>query len=348
MNDVNKLLKSLSCINCASGDEYDLYKFIVNYCSEFSKVERDELNNIYITPFENRGKKKILLEAHGDEIGFLIQSINHNGTLNFVNVGGVRKNTYAGSNVFVKRNDGSFTRGTIVPVSANDEIIQSKDYNSLFVIDIGAVSCNDAIDNFGIEIGNFVTPIPFFYHDTSNGIYWGKGFDDRIGCAALIKTIEILEKDQINYIAIISAQEEVGSRGIRYAIKRIHKQIKRAICFEGALANDNYFNTEKCLTALKQGPILRTMDNSMICNTKFLKKVMAIAKREVIPYQCSVKNSGGTDASVIYNEFGIPSIVLGIPVRHIHTFSCIASDIDLINSIKLANAVVKEFSREEL
>lgn len=55
-----------------------------------------------------------------------------------------------------------------------------------------------------------------------------------------------------------------------------------------------------------------------------------------------VKNNGGTDASIIYNEYGIPTVVIGIPVRHIHTFVGITSKYDIENSILLAAKIIQK------
>lgn len=341
MNEIEHLIKDLSEINAVSGYEFELYDFINAYCNDFAEVTKDKLNNIYIKTYQKKKGVTFFLEAHGDEVGFMVQSINSNGTINFVNIGGFRSNTFCGGMVLIKNRLGRNIRGTIVSAS-DKKIFEQITSNpcSEFVIDVGAVSYEDAINNFAVYVGAPIVPETRFSYEIDCDIFWGKAFDDRVGCVALLETISMCEKKQIHYIAVISAQEEVGSRGIKYAMK--HIQADYAICFEGTLSNDNYLDSSSNMTSLKRGPILRMMDKSMIGNVEYLDQVIDIANINSIPIQVMVKNNGGTDASIIYNEYGIPTVVIGIPVRHIHTFVGITSKYDIENSILLAAKIIQK------
>lgn len=340
MDNRIKLVKELSEINCIAGFEEDLFNYIKEACREFANVKLDNIGNIFIESKKLNKKNGVLLEAHGDEVGFIVKSITNNGMLRFINIGGIRKNTYCGSNVIIKNTEGKCIRGTIVSIHSSGKIkIDQKMSNAEFVIDIGANSYYDATNHFHIDIGLSVVPETRFSYDEENKICWGKAFDNRLGCAALLLTCLTLEKMQLPYQALISAQEEVGMRGIRYAMKSI--EAKAAICFEGMLSKDSYIDYEIGQTALKHGPIIRYTDRSMISNQVILKQVFDIARQKNIPIQRVVKNSGETNASTIYYDFGIPTVVMGIPVRHIHTFTSIASSLDLEYSVRLATEFVK-------
>ena len=194
---------------------------------------------------------------------------------------------------------------------------------------------------FGIRIGEPVVPVPHFSSDERNGLLFGKAFDCRIGCAAMAEVMRQIADEDLNVdvVASLSSQEEVGERGAKAAVNRIRPDI--AIVFEGCPADDTFTEPYAVQTALKHGPMLRFMDVSVIINPRYQRFALDLAEREGIAAQASVREGGGNDAAVIQALNGAPAIVLGVPVRYIHTPTCIASAFDYEETVRLALAIIR-------
>ncbi len=91
-----------------------------------------------------------------------------------------------------------------------------------------------------------------------------------------------------------------------------------------------------------KGPSILTFDASMIPNQEFKRFVIDTAEAEKIPLQLSIVTKGGTDAGRFsLNKAGCPSIVIGVPTRHIHSHESIADTKDIDFAVKLMLALVK-------
>lgn len=122
------------------------------------------------------------------------------------------------------------------------------------LIDVGASSKEEVINEYGISIGSFAVPAVSCSYDEKHEMFLGKAFDCRIGCAALIQTLKDLEKKEIGKTisASISAQEEVGERGMKSVMQQIKPDLM--ICFEGCPADDTFEEEYMIQSALKKGP----------------------------------------------------------------------------------------------
>ena len=119
------------------------------------------------------------------------------------------------------------------------------------------------------------------------------------------------------------------------------------ICFEGCPADDTFQEPWMVQAALYKGPMLRHFDVSMITSPRFQKFALDIAQKYNIPCQESVRSGGGTDAGMIHTE-GIPCIVIGIPVRYIHSSNCFCTLDDYQNAVNLAEKIVLNLNEEVL
>ena len=172
-------------------------------------------------------------------------------------------------------------------------------------------------------------------------MFLGKAFDCRIGCAALIQTLKDLEKKEIGKTisASISAQEEVGERGMKSVMQQIKPDLM--ICFEGCPADDTFEEEYMIQSALKKGPMLRHFDVSMITHPRFQRFALEIAKKYNIPVQESVRRGGGTNGGISHT-CNIPTIVIGIPTRYAHTFYSYTSMQDYKHAVLLAEKIIEE------
>jgi len=352
-SDIIRLIRDLSAAFGPSGFEDQVTETARQYIGNGFTVREDCLRNLYIYPDTYTGQKPVfLLDAHSDEVGFMVHSIKPNGTLRFVALGGWNAGTLPSSKVLVRNRDGQFLPGIIAakPVhfmtAAEKEKGGTPDIRDL-VIDIGAVSQQDAMENFGIRIGEPIVPDVGFQYDEKRDIMMGKAFDCRIGCAALIETLHRLSHENldVDVVGVLSSQEEVGDRGVKVAVNRVKPQI--ALCFEGCPADDTFTEPYAIQTALKKGPMLRFMDRSIICSPRYQRYALDLAQREQIPVQASVREGGGNNGAVINTALdGIPVIVAGIPVRYIHSHHGIASLCDFEAAVSLAVSLIKSMTKE--
>lgn len=349
------LIKALSEAKAPSGFEDEAIAAAGQFAADFGEVTEDCLRNLYIRPktdHENDTRPVFMLDAHGDEVGMMVHSITPKGTLHFLTLGRWNPNTLPSSKVKVHTKNGAWIPGIIAakPVHFMSEAEKGKPLDiSDLVIDVGAVSAEDAVKNFGVQIGEPVISAVDFEYDEVHDLMLGKGFDCRIGCAAMLETVKRLTGEKLPFAVrgVMSAQEEVGERGVQVAVRKVNPQV--AICFEGCPADDTFTADYAVQTALKKGPMLRFMDVSMIANPRYMRDTIALAKRFGIPCQTSVRAGGGNNGAFVnLSGAGIPVIVIGIPVRYIHSHYGFASYADFEAAVELAVAVVKEMTPAKL
>ena len=348
------MIRELSDAFGPSGFEDEAVRVLRRYAEQYGRVETDHLNNTYVYRKENKGGRPVLmLDAHSDEVGFMVHSIRPNGTLRVLNLGSWNLNALCSSDVLVRNADGEYIPGILAskPVhfmsaseKANGGHIQA--YSDL-ILDVGARSAEEAKEVFRIRIGEPVVPATRFRYDEKRGVMQGKAFDCRIGCASLLSTLDRLEGMElpVDIVGVFSAQEEVGERGCKVAVNHVKPDI--AVCFEGCPADDTFTEPYAIQTAFKKGPMLRFMDVSIIVSPRFQRYALDLAEKKKIPVQASVREGGGNNGAVINTALdGIPVIVAGVPVRYIHSMNCFTSYEDFDATAELVSAIARDLTEE--
>ena len=172
-------------------------------------------------------------------------------------------------------------------------------------------------------------------------MFFGKAFDDRIGAAVLIEVLKRIKKEKldVDVCGSFSSQEEVGERGVSASTEALKPDV--LICLEGCPADDTFQEDYMIQAGIKRGPMLRHMDTSMITNPHFQKYALDIAKKKKIKVQEAVRSGGGTNAAMVNQRFGIPAIVVSVPVRYIHSSYCFVSYDDYESTVKLVIELLK-------
>ena len=153
-----EMICALSDAPGASGFEDEVANIGRRYGAPYGEINEDFMRNLYIDRKENTGDKPvIMLDAHADEVGFIVQAIKPNGTLRFLQLGRFNSPALVSTKVLERNALGEYIPGVIAskPVhfmSAAEKANPSLD-TSVMVIDIGAVSYEDAVNNFHIRIG---------------------------------------------------------------------------------------------------------------------------------------------------------------------------------------------------
>ncbi|MDR0568234.1 MAG: M20/M25/M40 family metallo-hydrolase [Spirochaetaceae bacterium] len=345
------LIAALSEANGVSGFEDEVIGILRRRCAGLGEIREDALRNLYVRRKENRGLPVIQLDAHTDEVGFMVQQIRADGTLAFIPLGSWVPACAPAHAVRVHTPDG-YIPGIIA--CKPPHYMTEAERNGLpkladLVIDVGAVSREDAVKNFGIRIGEPVTPDTPFRYLPEHDLLYGKAFDCRIGCAALVATLEALAgtAPPADVVGTFTAQEEIGIRGVRVAANTARPA--GAIVFEGSPADDTFGVPETAQTALKKGPMLRHIDAGMITNPRFQRFALDLGEELNIPVQQGVRTGGSTNGAWIHlaNQ-GVPVIVIGLPVRYAHTHYGFAAYQDLEHAVKLAVEIIRRLTPERI
>ncbi len=346
-----ELIKALSNAPGVSGFEDDVIEVAKTFVDKDIDLKEDRLRNLFLNKGPVRkDKPKVMLDAHSDEVGFMIQSINSNGTLKFIPLGGWNPQTIGAHAVKIRNTNGEWIRGIVASKPTHFLTPEERKIPvsiSRMVIDVGATSKKEVMENFDISIGAPVVPEVQFTFDKKNDLIIGKAFDDRLGCAALLMVIkDLIVKDlDVDVFGVLSTQEELGLRGVKVSVSKTKPDI--AIALEGTPADDTFNSSDFIQAGLKKGPQIRHMDSSVLCNPRFVKFATDIAKKNNLTFQEAVRSSGGNNAAVItLHDRGIPTIVLGVPVRYIHSHHCIATLSDFENTVKWCKKILKALNRD--
>ena len=347
-----QMIQELSDAPGASGFEDEVVAVARRWCAPIGQMKEDFLRNLYISRKENKGNRPVvMLDAHSDVVGLVVHSIKPNGTLRFLMLGSWNKNALIGTKVLVRNADGDYIPGIIAakPVHFMTAAEKETAMNDIanMVIDVGATSYADAVENFRVRMGEPVVPDTKFYYDEKRDLMFGKGFDCRMGCAALIEALRRLDGKELpcDVIAVLSTQEELGPRNSKVTVHHIHPDI--AIVMEGCPADDTFTEPYAIQTALKCGPMFRHLDVSAICAPRYQRWALDLAAKKGIPVQESVRQGGGNNAASIQTALvGAPSIVCGVPVRYAHAPNCISTWYDFEKSVEMVIALLENITPE--
>ena len=346
-----EMIAAISNAKGVSGFEDEVVEAILPYAAGLGETSVDRMRNLYIRRGGNTGNRPVVqLDAHTDEVGFMVQAICPNGTLRIHPLGGWVSCNIPAHKVWVRNRNGEYIPG--ITASKPPHFMTQQEKNAPLeikniTVDVGAVSREEAIEVYGVRIGEPVVPdVTFTYHE-KNDIMVGKSFDCRLGCAAMVKTLHELQDKElaVDIVGACAVQEEVGTRGASVTAQVIRPDA--AIVFEGCPADDTCVESYMVQTAIKKGPMLRHIDARMITNPRYQRYALDLAAQLGIPVQEAVRSSGSTNgASIHLTGSGVPVIVIGIPVRYAHTHYGISAYADFDNAVKLACEILTRMDAE--
>jgi len=339
--------KILSSLIGISGHEEEVSNFILNEIETKALSEkywRDPLGNVLAIVEGEVGRERILLDAHIDEIGFMISHIDKKGFLRFVPIGGWDNRIFLGQSVILKSGSGELFHGIIGSkpphLSSIDERKQVVDFSEMY-LDIGMNSEEEVINN-NINIGNVGTLISP-YQEFPNEMVRGKAFDDRTGCNVLLHVMKLLKESHVKDTVLFNfaVQEEVGGYGAITGAFKLKPTI--GIAIENTTAADVPGIKESEIPVyIGKGPAITVADISIISNPKVNKRLIDNAEIEKIPYQFKKPKYSKTDAAKIQvSREGVPSTVVSVPCRYIHSPTSLLKLEDIYNTIRLLDAFIR-------
>lgn len=321
---MQELLAKLSQTPGISGCESEVRDIIKDEIKESAdQVETDSLGNLIAT--KGQGEPKLLLVAHMDQIGLAVKSIDDKGFVHFSKIGGIDDRSLVNQRVKVHTDQGQEITGVISakPPHLLEEEDKEKPYKKKeMFIDVGA-SDEEEAEELGIERGNFIQFDRSFEVMGNDNRVTSLAFDNRVGCLMLIEALKKFDEGYTLH-AVFSAQEEVGLKGAKTSAFSLNPDV--ALALDTNVAGDlPNVEEEESPLKLNEGPVFDFIEaegRGLIAPETIRDWLKETAKEEEMDYQVSVTEGGRTDAARVYIErAGIPTGVVSIPVRNIH--SCV-------------------------
>jgi putative aminopeptidase FrvX len=339
------LIKELALAHGTSGFETEVRELITKLLAEEAAFSQDNLGSLICKKEGSQSTPKIMLPGHMDEIGLMVNSITKSGYLKFVPLGGWWDQVMLAQRVVVKTRKGDVQGiiGSIPPhlLSAKDreKIVEKKE----MYIDVGAKDKEEAEKTLGIQLGDPVVPDSSFCVLNNTGKIMSKALDNRLGCALFIDVIKGLQNitHPNTVYGVGTVQEEVGLRGAVTAANIIEPDI--CLTLDVAIATDTPgLEKEDSEVKLGGGPVLTLADASMIGNRSLRSFVIDTAREAKIDLQFNTMMGGGTDGGAVH-KFGpgVPTVVLSIPTRYLHSHYSVFDYSDYESTLELLLLLVQ-------
>ena len=345
MTEINiELLKRVSETPGVSGFEEPIAKLIKDELKDYvDEISTDNMGNVYAIRY-GKSDKKLVIAAHMDEIGFIVTNIEDNGFIRFTTLGGFDPKTLTSQRVIVHgKKDVIGVMGAKPIHNMSPEERDAKPKLTDYYIDLGLTK--DEVKEI-VEIGNPITRERELI-ELGNCVN-GKSLDNRISVYALIETMKQLRGIELPYdtYAIFTTQEEVGLRGAQVATLQIEPDI--AIALDTNSANDmpGGSSSNSCPMKLGEGPAIKIMDASAICNKDLVRFMKDIAITNDIKVQLEVSTGGGTDTSALqkFVAGGSKAGAISIPTRYLHQVIETSHKQDVLGAIKLLIECIKNIN----
>ncbi|HOC77745.1 MAG TPA: M42 family metallopeptidase [Methanofastidiosum sp.] len=329
------LLKKLSEAPGVSGNESRIKRIIINEVKDFvDEIKEDSMGNL-ITIKKGKKNFNIMVAAHMDEIGFMVKHIDDKGFISFETIGGFDPKSLGSQRVRIHSSNGDILGviGLKPPhITSQDEKDKALKLEDL-KIDIG-LNSKEEVESLGIKPGDSITRDISFAELGKENIVSCKSFDNRAGCAVLIEIIKKIKNPDFTLYGVFTTQEEVGLRGAKAAAYGL--DINFALIIDSTTAGPiPKTEIDKVTISLGKGPSIDLMDRGFILNEKVKNLLIKSANDAKVPFQTHI-SSGSTDGAAVHiTKEGIPTGVISIPSKYIHSTVEIVDINDLDNTLKL-------------
>jgi len=336
-------LEQLSNACGVTGREDEVRKLLKTMLKPYvDEIKEDKMGNVIGIKKAKKKAPKVMLAAHMDEIGLIVKNITKDGFLQFAKLGGIADRILIAQRVLVHTRKGKKPGiiGSKPPHIMKDEERKKVITTDNLFIDVGATNKKDA-QKMGIKVGDVVSFDTKFVK-INKDVVLGKAFDDRVGCCLLVEVMKQLKNVDCTVYAVGTVQEEVGLRGATVSAFQIYPDLALAVDVTVAGGVPGVREVEAPVK-MKEGPVIGVMDAGLITHPRVLSLLVDAAEKAKIKYQLETGLAGATDAArIALTREGVPSGVLSIPTRYIHSPSSMLSLSDVQKATKLAVAAIKE------
>ncbi len=324
------LLKQLCTLDGVSGNENAVRDFVLSQISPYCEVKVDVNGNIIAQKQgENHTDKKIMVDAHLDEVGLIITDITSDGFLRFATVGGIMDSVLISRRVKIGGNIGVIGTKPIHLAKGEKDIPAAEN----MYIDIGVSSKQEAETK--VKVGDYAAFLTDF-DMMGEHTFTAKAIDDRAGVAVLIKLLQ--KESKYSFTATFTVGEEVGLRGAKTAAYTVSPDF--ALCLEATTASDIAgVSDNKTVCKLGDGVAVSFMDNA----TVYDRKLYELAINSGIKCQTKSMVAGGNNSGAIHlTKSGVRTVALSLPCRYIHSPASVANVNDFYDQLKLAQYMIEK------
>lgn len=338
-----KLLARLTEAHGVPGQEDLIREIVKDELKGVCEFSTDTMGNLtcFRAGTEKGSKKKLMLAAHMDEIGFIVKFIDDHGFLRLQPLGGWDPRQMASQRVYVHAKKGMLP-GVLMASTKPKHMLTPEEANKPpttenFFVDIG-LSGDDAKKK--IRLGDMVTMNRNLQQ--MGKLLTCKCMDDRVAVYTMIEAVKAAKKHSVDLYAVATVQEEIGLRGAITSGWSIKPDI--AVAIDITLANDYPGIPEQDqVTRLGEGTAIKIMDGSLLCHPKVVEHFRTLAEKNKIKHQMEILPAGGTDAGGIQKlHGGIPSFTLSIPCRYVHTVNETVHSDDVDASVDLLAKYIED------
>lgn len=350
MTQKTELLCELSNMYGPSGFEHRVGRLMAQKLSDIAETSFDNLGSAICRLQGRADEPKVMLAAHTDEIGFMVKTVTDDGYLTFAPLGGWWDQLLLGQLMVVLTNSGEIP-GVIAakpPHLLDEEERKKVVARKKMFLDVGAADREEAAEKMTIRPGDPIVPMTKCTELAGGTRLMGKAWDDRVGVAVVIETLRRLHDEGHNntVYGVGTAQEEVGLRGAQTAVQTVEPDV--ALILETAIAGDvPGIESHESETKLGGGPTIYVLEGSAIPNLALRDLAIETCEELGMSYQLTALERGGTDAGKIHvHAGGVPSLVLAVATRHIHSPAGIIDISDFEDTVNLTTALVRKLDGE--
>ncbi|GAB6004688.1 M42 family metallopeptidase [Geobacillus vulcani] len=345
--DTLQLFQTLTELPGAPGYEHPVRQFMRQELAKYADdIVQDRLGSLFGVKRGDEAGPTVMVAGHMDEVGFMVTAITDHGMIRFQPLGGWWDQVLLAQRVQIITDGGPVIGviGSIPPHLLDEEQRKKPMEIKNMLIDIGAESREDA-ERVGIRPGQPIVPVSPFTLLANGKTVMAKAWDNRFGCGLAIELLKELNGETVPNVLYAGAtvQEEVGLRGAQTAASMINPDIFFAL--EASPAND-MSGDKQAFGHIGKGALIRLYDRTMITHRGMREFVLDTAETTGVPYQFFISPGGGTDAGRVHiANRGVPSAVIGICARYIHTHASIIHVDDYAAAKQLIVELVKRCDR---
>ena len=327
------ILKTLTQLPGISGREEQVRHYLEKLLTPYAdSVRTDVLGNLILTK-KGTSNKSLLLCAHMDEVGLMVNFIEDSGFLRFVTVGGIDPRTLLAQRVRVQTKNGPLLGiiGT-KPAHITTEADRAKavPLKELF-IDVG-LPAGDVKKQ--VRVGDFAV-LDRPYEEFGRGLICAKAIDNRGGAFILAEVLKNLQHPFYTVHAVFTVQEEVGVRGATTAAYGLDADVCLCLDTTGA-ADIPGVSPRDYIVRVGGGVGISALDARTITPQALFEALTQICEQEHIPYQVRIAQRGGNDAGAVHlSKTGVPCCALSLPTRNIHSNVEVCAKQDIEAMLKL-------------
>jgi len=353
-NERIELLKELSLAFGPTGSEMTTAELIIEKLNALGYSHKlDRLGNVIVhVPSGKDNAKKLMISAHMDEVGFIVNDITDDGYIKFDQLGGIDPRVLCGKHVILEGKNGGYIPGVIASKAIHHQTPEERKaatpINKMY-IDIGAKDKADAEElTFIAASGTFDSE--FVVYGENGGYIKSKALDDRLGCAEMLYVLEAIKgKDiPVDLYFCFTVREEIGLSGARTVAQTIAPDF--AVVLETtAIADLPDVIPSKRVAKVGGGGVISLQDRSTIYDRGFVRFAMKVAENHGLALQYKRYVSGGNDAGHIHKAgAGAKALAISAPTRYLHSAACVASTDDYLSMGDVLIALINDFDAEEI